>query len=165
MYKKWFEKVVKIEKTILLDGKSQEHAKRILDFLAKQGYRDISGTDTTFTGVRGNKLCNLINLGDPRKMYHVISVAVSDDAISVMFQIDSWCNLWTEHDRSVFLLEVDMLDNYLATECLDNAPMIEAKKRIRKSDRKILFISCGVGALIGTVLFIIVRLLRYLGTL
>ena len=150
-YATFFRKVVEIEKTIPLDGKSQEYTKHIFDFLTKQGYRDISGTDTTFTGVRGHKLLNLFNVGDPRRLYHTISVTLSDDAISVMIQVDSWYGLGTEHDISVFVAEVEMLKNALITERMDNTPLIEAQKRRRKSDWKIFFILVGVAILIAVL--------------
>lgn len=121
----------------------------ISDFLEQQGYREISSTEAVVHSVRGRKIWNLINVGDPRRNYHSTDVYVGSDKIQVKTEVDTWFGLGTEHDKSVFAAEIEMLDTFLQTREFSPAPLQKVLARRRKSDLKTFLIMIGIAILIG----------------
>jgi hypothetical protein len=149
MYSELFSKRVAVEETIPINPEMMQDNDMISDFLAQQGYRDISVKESRINAVRGHKIWNLMNIGDPRRNYHSTEVSVSSDVISVKTHIDAWFGLGTKYDKAVFAAEIEMLRHFLQTRELSLAPLQEAQARRRKSDLMTFLIIIGVGILIG----------------
>ncbi len=155
MYSKWFSKEVTIEKSIPVGPELRLDNDLISDFLVQQGYRDVSITDSRIGAVRGHKIWNLFTIGDPRRNYHSILVSIAPGLISVRTQVNSWFGLGTQHDKAVFVAEIDILKHFLQTGKLDYSLLEEAQARQRKSDLITFLILIGVGVLFGIAVVIV----------
>jgi len=151
MYSEWFGKRAAVEEEISINPGMMQDCDTISDFLVRQGYREISVIDSGVNAVRGHKIWNLMNIGDPRRNYHSIEVTVNPGIIHVKTQIDSWFGLGTQYDKAVFEAEITMLRHFLQTRELSLAPLQEAQALRRKSDMKTFLILIGVGICIGIV--------------
>jgi hypothetical protein len=149
MYSEWFNTRVTLAAEIPIAPETKQQISAISNFLAQQGYRNISAADSGVHAMRGRKIWNLINLGDPRRNYHSTQASIRHDTLDVKTCIDSWFGLGTKHDKAVFAAEIEMLRRLLHTGELSPAPLLEAQARRRKSDLTKLLLLVGVGVLIG----------------
>gem|GEM_PF-3680651 len=148
-YSEWFGKSATVTARIPVAAETVQDIGVISDFLRRQGYRDTSSTEAAVHGVRGRKIWNLLNIGDPRRNYHSTDVTVGPVEITVKTEVDTWFGLGTEHDKAVFGAEIEMLGHLLQTGELSPAPLHEAQARRRRSDLKTFLILIGVAIVIG----------------
>ena len=160
IYAEWFDKSVVVAATLPIKSDSMKSINTISEFLTRMGYRDASRTDTTINALRGHKLMNLINVGDPRRNYHTTEVAVGTDAVDVKTQVDSWYGLGTEHDKAVFAVEIEMLRHFLQTGEFSLTPLQEAQVRRRKSDIKTFLLGLGIVILFGFFAVVAIILMK-----
>ncbi len=153
----WFGKSVTVEESIRLEPGMMPCGDVISGFLVQQGYREIAASEQEVSAVRGRKVLNLVNAGDPRRHHHSTKVTIGPDAVHVKTHIDSWFSLGTKHDVAVFFAEIEVLRHLLQTKKLSLAPLQEAQARRRKSDLMILLSAVGIAILLGIAVAIAVR--------
>lgn len=122
--------------------------------------RDISVVGSVVNAVRGHKIWNLVNVGDPRRNFHSTEVSVNPDMILVRTEVDTWFGLGTEHDKAVFASEIKILSSFLQAGELSLAPLQEAQTRRRKSDFRTFLILVGVGILLGVCVIAVMILMN-----
>jgi len=160
MYSEWFGKSVPVTADIPVEPGTERGVDVVSDFLNRLDYRDISAAGSVVNAVRGHKIWNLINIGDPRRNFHSTEVSVTPDMIRVRTTIDTWFGLGTEHDKAVFVSEIKMLSSFLQAGELSFAPLQEAQTRQRKSNLKTFLILVGVGILVGVCAIAVMNLMN-----
>ncbi len=159
-YSEWFAKSVTVVANIPVASRAEQDVSVISGFLARQGYRAISSTETAVHAVRGRKIWTLINVGDPRRNFHTTDVSFGPDNIEVKTEVDSWFGMGTEHDKAVFAAEIKMLSVFLQTRELSAGPLAEAQGRRRASDLKSFLIVVGIGIMIGICMIAVTLLTK-----
>lgn len=149
MYSEWFGGRLQLDYSRRLGAGAQPDPDVVSEFLNRRGYREIARTDDGVTAVRGSKAWNLINIGDPRRLYHSTHVTLGPDSVAVRTEVDTWFGLGTRHDAAVFEAEIDMLGQLLETGVADESLLSEAQARRQKSDLFTCLILLGIGVLLG----------------